>query len=127
MVGEHGHEERLAREQALARAHERAHHAAALALLRAVAEDRLHLDAVFAVHHATRFRDDGLSWVELDLHELQVVTDDLVIDLVHRRHGVSPRGKGSGQRGEVYQTPLPARRASLRFPRPAGFRWQLAQ
>jgi hypothetical protein len=36
-------------------------------LPRAVAEDRLHRDAVFHVHHAAGFGDDGLAGIELDL------------------------------------------------------------
>ena len=55
-VLEDGHEERLAGEQPLAGAHQRAHEAAALLLRRAVAEDGLHLDAVLHVHHRRRPR-----------------------------------------------------------------------
>jgi hypothetical protein len=64
-VQEDRHEERFAGEQALPRAHERAHESGLL--LRAVAEDGLHLDAVVHVHHAAGLGDGGLVRVELDL------------------------------------------------------------
>ena len=83
-VEEHRHEQRFAGQQPLAGAHQRAEEAALL--LRAVAEDRLHLDAVVHVHHAAGFGDRGFVRVQLDLDELHVVAEDLVVDLVHRRH-----------------------------------------
>ena len=85
-VEEHRHEQRLAREQPLAGAHERAHESALL--LRAVAENGLHLDAVFHVHHAAGFGDRGFVRIELDFDELQVLADDAVLDLVHASHVV---------------------------------------
>ena len=83
-VEEYRHEQRLARQQPFAGAHQRAHEAALL--LRAVAEDRLHLDAVVHVHHAARFGDGGFVRIQLDFDELHVVAENLVVDLVHRRH-----------------------------------------
>ena len=72
---------RLAGEQPLARSHQRAHEPALL--LRPVAEDRLHLDAVFHVHHAAGFGDRRLVRIELDFDKLHVVAVNLVINLVH--------------------------------------------
>ena len=90
-VLEDGHEQRLAGEQALAGAHERAHEAAGLRLRRAVAEDGLHLDAVVHVHHPAGLGDDGLLRVQLDLDVLEVLAEDLVVDFVHRVHRSSLR------------------------------------
>ena len=53
---------------------------------RAVTEDRLHLDAVFHEHHAAGFGDGRFVRIELHLHELQVVANDSVLDLVHVGH-----------------------------------------
>src|SRR5262249_50275588 len=55
--------------------------------LRAVAEDRLQREPLLEVHHRPGLADHRLAWVQLDLHELHVVTEDLVVDLVHRGHG----------------------------------------
>ena len=57
-----------------------------LLLRRSVAEDRLHLDAVFHVHHAAGFGDGGFVGIQLDLDELHVVAENLVVNLVHFRH-----------------------------------------
>ena len=84
LVVEHGHEERFADEQTLARAHQRAHQA--LGLLRAIAEDGFHLNAIFDVHHRAGLGDHRLFGVQLDLYELQIVADDLVVDFVHGGH-----------------------------------------
>src|SRR5678815_1331762 len=43
---------------------------------RAVPEHGVHLDVVFDVHHVAGFGDCRLAGIELDLHELQVFTDD---------------------------------------------------
>src|SRR6185436_1872846 len=51
------HEERLAGKQPFTRAHERAHEAALL--LRAIAEDGFHLDAVVHVYHSAGFGHGG--------------------------------------------------------------------
>ena len=80
---EDGHEKRFAREQAFARAHQRARKP--LFCLRAVAEDRFHLDAVLHVHHAAGFGDRGFLGIEFDFDELHVVAVNLVINFVHRR------------------------------------------
>ncbi len=79
-MGEDGHEQALAGEQAFAGADQLVHEAALLAA--AVAEDRLHLDAVVHVHHAAGLGDDALAGIELDLDELHLVAEDLVVDLV---------------------------------------------
>jgi hypothetical protein len=63
----------------------------------AVAEDRLHLDAVIHEHHAAGLSDYGLGGVELDLDELHVVAVDFVIDHVHR--GVEGRRLVEGIHG----------------------------
>ena len=84
------HEQRLAGEQALARAHQRAEHAALP--LGAVAEDGLHLDAVVHVHHPAGLGDRGLLRVQFDFDVLHVVAEDLVLDLVHG-HRISSPGK----------------------------------
>ena len=83
-IQEHGHEQRFAGQQPFAGAHQRAEEPALL--LRSVAEDRLHLDAVVHVHHAAGFGDGGFVRIQLDFDELHVVAKNLVIDLVHRRH-----------------------------------------
>ena len=86
-IVEDGHEQRLAGQQALAGAHERPHEPALL--LRPVAEDRLHLDAVVHVHHAAGLGDGGLVRVELDFDKLHVVAVNLVVNLMHLSHGTS--------------------------------------
>ena len=78
------HKERFAREQALARADERVEKSAAL--LRTVAEDGLHLDAVVHVHHAAGLGDGGLHRVELHFDVLHVVAVNFVVHFVHRVH-----------------------------------------
>ena len=83
-IEEHRHEERFPRQQPLAGAHERPENPALL--LRSVAEDGFHLDAVVHVHHAAGFRDGGFIRVELDFDELHVVAENLVVDFVHRCH-----------------------------------------
>ena len=57
----------------------------AAVLLRAVAEDGFHLDAVVHVHHAAGFGDGGFHGVEFDFDELHVVAVNLVINFVHLR------------------------------------------
>ena len=79
------HEQRLAGQQPFPRAHEGAQEPAAL-LVRSVAEDGLHLDAVFHVHHAAGFGDGCFIRVQLDFDELHVVAENLVLNLVHFRH-----------------------------------------
>ncbi len=86
-VVEHRHEQRLTGQQPLAGAHQRAHEPALL--LRAVAEDRLHLDAVFHVHHAAGFGDGRLVRIELDFDKLHVVAENLVVNLMHLGHSTS--------------------------------------
>ena len=83
-VLEHGHEHRFAGEKTLARAQQRSEKTAVL--LRAIAENGLHLDAVLHVHHATGFSHGRFHGVQLHLHILHFVTKDFVIDFVHRRH-----------------------------------------
>ena len=65
-------------------------------LLRAVAEDGLHLDAVVHVHHAAGLGDRGLVGIELDFDELHVVAEDLVVDLVHLGHARPRSGMAAG-------------------------------
>src|SRR5690348_5459845 len=74
-VREHGHEERLADQHALARADQRAEQPSAR-LRRAVAEDRLHLDPVVHVHHAAGFGDRRFVGIEIDLDVLHVVAEN---------------------------------------------------
>ena len=81
LVQEDRHEQRFAGQQALSSAHERPKKPALLG--GTVAEYRLHLDAVVHVHHAAGFRDSGFVRVQLHLHELHVVAEDFVIDLIH--------------------------------------------
>ena len=70
-----GHEQRLARQQAFAGAHQRAEEST---LLRAaVAEDGFHLDAVVHVHHAAGLGHGGFIRVQLDFDVLHVVAEDL--------------------------------------------------
>jgi hypothetical protein len=84
-IQEDRHEQRLARKEALAGAHQGSEKSA-LPLLRAVAEDRFHLDAVFHVHHPAGFGDGRLVGVELDFDKLQVLAKNLVVDLMHVGH-----------------------------------------
>ncbi len=84
-VAEHGHEQRLAGEHALAGREQRAHEAAARRLRAAVAEDGLDLDAGVHVHEAAGLGDARLARVERDLHELHLLAEDLVVDLVRAR------------------------------------------
>src|SRR5262245_8017766 len=115
LVLEHGHEQRLAGQQALAGAHERAHDARLL-LLRTVAEDGLHRDAVVHVHHAAGFGDDRFLRIQLDLDELHVVAEDLVIDLVHPSH-VASSSSASRERQRASVGP-PGRSAPMLRGRP---------
>ena len=55
-------------------------------LLRAVAEDGLHLDAVVHVHHAAGLGHRGFVRIQFDFDELQVIAKNLVVDLVHVSH-----------------------------------------
>ena len=89
-VEKHRHEERFAGQQPLAGAHERPEEPALL--LRPVAEDGFHLDAVVHVHHAAGFGHRGLVRVELDFDELHVVAENLVVDFVHLCHASGPFG-----------------------------------
>ena len=81
LIGEDGHEQALTRNQALAGAEQRAHHAAPL-LLAAVAEDGLHLDARRHVHHRPGLCDRALARIELHFDELHLAADDAEIDFV---------------------------------------------
>jgi hypothetical protein len=45
----------------------------------------LHFDTVFHIRHRPGFRADAFSWVQFDLHQLQVIAKDLIID--HVCHG----------------------------------------
>ena len=106
-VGEDGHEEALAGDQALAGAEQGAQHAALAVRRAAVAEHRLHLDARRHEHHGARFRDRALPGIELDLDELQVLAVDREPDLVraprarHRGHGQGARGRRRGLAPEL--------------------------
>jgi hypothetical protein len=86
-VVEHRHEQRLTRQQPLARAHQGAHEPALL--LRAVAEYRLHLDPIVHVHHAAGFSNGGLVRIELDFDKLHVVAENFVVNLMHLGHSTS--------------------------------------
>lgn len=98
VVGEHGDEEGLAGDGALASLEELAHQALALG---GHGEAGAHLDAVLHVHHGTGLGDDGLAGVEGDDDGLDVVADDLVVDLV-AGHGGS-FGRLLGARGEIFE------------------------
>ena len=97
LVGEHRHEQALTREDALAGAEQRVHHAARL-LLAAVAEDGLHLDALRHVHHRAGFGDRAFARIELDFDELHLAAVDLEVDVVRapagRRRRRERRGAG---------------------------------
>ena len=84
LIEEHGHEERLAGEQAFARAHQRSDEA--IVFLRAVAKDGLHGDVVFHIHHPAGLGHDRLPGVEFNNDELHVVAFNAVIDFVHGIH-----------------------------------------
>jgi hypothetical protein len=79
-----GHEERFTGQQTFARTHQRAKKAALL--LRSVAKDRLHLDAIFHVHHTPGLGDRRFLRVQLNLDELHVVAVNRVVHFVHRSH-----------------------------------------
>jgi hypothetical protein len=83
-VEEDGHEQRFARQQSLAGAHEGPEEATLL--LGTVTENRLHVDAVVHVHHAAGFRDRRFIGIEFHFDVLHVLAKDLVVDLVHRSH-----------------------------------------
>ena len=91
LVGEHRHEQAFTGEQALAGAEQRVHHAAG-SLLAAVAEDRLHGDALRHVHHRAGFGDRAFTRIELDLDELHLVAVDLEVDVVR---ATARRGGGT--------------------------------
>ena len=82
-----GQEQGLAGNRALSHVEELAEHS--LVGDRAVPEPCLEVDAVFHVVHGAGFGDDGLSLVELDLDDLQVIADELIVDFV-RTHGSLP-------------------------------------
>ena len=52
-------------------------------LRRTVAEDGVHADAVFHVHHAAGLANSRFARVEFDFHELHVIAMKEVINLVH--------------------------------------------
>src|ERR1051325_4209385 len=98
----HRHEQRFTGEQTFARAQQRTQKPAVL--LRTVAEDCFHLDAVFHEHHAARFGDDGFHRVQFHFDELHVVAVNFEIDLVHYWHRRSPnlfRGEVATGKGKV--------------------------
>ena len=57
-----------------------------LCAFRTISEDGFHLDAVFHVHHSAGLGDGGLHRVQFHLHELHIVTVNLVLNLVHLGH-----------------------------------------
>src|SRR6185503_12989206 len=92
VVLENGHEERLAREDALAGAKHLVEEAAAALLLRTVTKNGVHVDAVLHVHHPAGFRDGGFGRVQFNFDELHLVAEDLIVDIVHLSH--TRRGLG---------------------------------
>ncbi len=84
-IQENCHEQRLARQQPLACAHQGAEKSAVL--LRAIAEDGLHFDPVFHVHHPAGFGHRRFSGIQFDLDELHIAANNLIINLVHCGHG----------------------------------------
>src|SRR5262245_42856844 len=103
LVKEYRHEQRLARQQAFARAHKRAEKTALL--LRAVAEYRFHFDTVVHVHHSARFGHGRFIRVQFNFDVLHVVAENFVIDFVHSSHILIPSkalhyyGDGDRMRG----------------------------
>ena len=83
-VLKHRHEQRFTGQEAFSRAHQGAEKPALLR--RPVAENGLHLDAVVHVHHAAGLGDGRFLRIQLDFDKLHVVAEDLVVDLMHRRH-----------------------------------------
>src|SRR6185436_7370879 len=84
-----GHEQRFPGQQPFPGAHQAAQEPArAAGLMRTIAEDGLHLDALLHVHHPAGFSDDRFRWIQFHLHKLHVVAVDLVINFVHRVHSI---------------------------------------
>ena len=81
VVREDRHEEAFTRQDPAAGAEQRSHQPA-LRLGRAVAEDRLHGDAVGHVHHRAGLGHGAFAGIELHLDELHVLAEDLEVDLV---------------------------------------------
>ncbi len=79
-VGEVGDEQRLAGDHPLPNAHQLVQEASLGP--GAISHLGLKADAVLHVHHRPGFGDHRLAGVQLDLHELQVVAENLVIDRV---------------------------------------------
>ena len=100
LVREHGHEQALTGQQALAGAEQRVHHAAR-PLLAAVAEDRLHRDALRHVHHRAGFGDGAFARIELDLDELHLVAVDLEVDVVRAAARRRRRRESAGAPAEA--------------------------
>ena len=80
VVGIHGGEQAFAGEQSLARPHQRAHEAAALAAT--IAEHGCHADGGILPHHGTGFGHGAFAGIKLDLDELQFMALDLEVDIV---------------------------------------------
>jgi hypothetical protein len=79
-VGEVGHEQRFARNEAGAHLHEFAQETAGG--LRTVAHLGFELDAIFHVEHGARLGNHRFVGVQFDLHDLNVLTNDLVVYFV---------------------------------------------
>jgi hypothetical protein len=99
-----GGEERLACEQPLACADQLAEQPPAPAAS-AVAEDGFQGDTIFHVHEAAGLTYHGFSRVELDLHELHLVSFDPIVDDIHR-HGVLRSQSGVDQAGPIVVKPI---------------------
>ena len=108
-IGEDRHEQALTREQPLAGAEDRVHHAAARRLLPSPNTVSI-VDAGRHVHHRAGFGDGALAGIELDLDELHLAAEDPEVDIVRpaaghdwrRRSGSRPSARGTGQvRGEL--------------------------
>jgi hypothetical protein len=93
LVGVDRGEQRLAGDQALARAEQLAEQAAAL--LAAVTEHGVHADRRIHEEQAAGLTHGRLAGVELDLHELHLRALDLVVHDIHR-HCCVPCSKPGG-------------------------------
>src|SRR5690606_13701465 len=109
-VGEHGGEQAFAGDHALAGRQQLVHQAAALALARAIAEQRVHLHGGVLEHHRAGLGDRALAGIELDLHDRHFLAVDAELDVVgtaapaagrRRRHRGRIRGRAVHQFGNA--------------------------
>ena len=88
LIEENRHEQGFSDKQPLAGPHQGADKTGLL--LRAIAEDGFHVDAVVHVHHPARLGNGRFTWIQFDFDKLHVITKYLVVHFMHSRHAYPP-------------------------------------